>query len=318
MTADGERVDPRQNSDQRTRSARQRAVRQWRGTTIREWGGGKKRRSEIDRISVKAFAVAPRWIVYFVTLFVVRIDIAMSRFWDYSRDIVAGLCGDDVVIFCVAMRVLVFCNMQTFINLVYLQKWAFFRHRWRDREGWWWILHVDPQEIRHRLQWSAHRRRQFDERVTCQTSAEHQDSVHIWGACVTFNYSVCVCVDLCRPSRFSCALCLDRTGTFVSSQVKWQPSTVKFIDRFDKYLDPNFFQHRVCIWFFIADISYKPYVLSLYCTISSNCRTDVFLTINGTGEWFKTAQWFNSRFTGSPYSTHSWWSSSWSDWLAWS
>lgn len=30
-------------------------------------------------------------------------------------------------------------------------------------------------------------------------------------------------------------------------EVVWKASTVKFEDRFDKYLDPNFFQHRVCI-----------------------------------------------------------------------
>ncbi len=28
-------------------------------------------------------------------------------------------------------------------------------------------------------------------------------------------------------------------------EVIWKPSPVKFADRFDKYLDPNFFQHRV-------------------------------------------------------------------------
>lgn len=28
-------------------------------------------------------------------------------------------------------------------------------------------------------------------------------------------------------------------------EVNWKPSPVKFADRFDKYLDPNFFQHRV-------------------------------------------------------------------------
>jgi len=28
-------------------------------------------------------------------------------------------------------------------------------------------------------------------------------------------------------------------------EVVWKASTVKFEDRFDKYLDPNFFQHRV-------------------------------------------------------------------------
>ncbi len=29
-------------------------------------------------------------------------------------------------------------------------------------------------------------------------------------------------------------------------EVSWKNSVVKFEDRFDKYLDPNFFQHRVC------------------------------------------------------------------------
>lgn len=34
-----------------------------------------------------------------------------------------------------------------------------------------------------------------------------------------------------------------------SYEVNWKKSNVKFEDRFDKYLDPNFFQHRVCISF---------------------------------------------------------------------
>lgn len=32
-----------------------------------------------------------------------------------------------------------------------------------------------------------------------------------------------------------------------SYEVTWKPSPVKFENRFDKYLDPNFFQHRVSI-----------------------------------------------------------------------
>jgi transmembrane 9 superfamily protein 3 len=28
-------------------------------------------------------------------------------------------------------------------------------------------------------------------------------------------------------------------------EVKWHESKIKFADRYDKYLDPNFFQHRV-------------------------------------------------------------------------
>lgn len=30
-----------------------------------------------------------------------------------------------------------------------------------------------------------------------------------------------------------------------SYEVNWKKSNIKFEDRFDKYLDPNFFQHRV-------------------------------------------------------------------------
>lgn len=30
-------------------------------------------------------------------------------------------------------------------------------------------------------------------------------------------------------------------------EVNWKPSNIKFEDRFDKYLDPNFFQHRVSL-----------------------------------------------------------------------
>jgi transmembrane 9 superfamily protein 3 len=33
-----------------------------------------------------------------------------------------------------------------------------------------------------------------------------------------------------------------------SYEVTWKPSDIKFEDRFDKYLDPGFFQHRVCIF----------------------------------------------------------------------
>ena len=34
----------------------------------------------------------------------------------------------------------------------------------------------------------------------------------------------------------------------LSYEVNWKKSNVKFEDRFDKYLDPNFFQHRVNIF----------------------------------------------------------------------
>ena len=37
---------------------------------------------------------------------------------------------------------------------------------------------------------------------------------------------------------------------FVSVQVKWKPSVINFESRYDKYLDPGFFQHRIH-WFSI-------------------------------------------------------------------
>ena len=40
-------------------------------------------------------------------------------------------------------------------------------------------------------------------------------------------------------------------------EVSWKSSAVKFEDRFDKYLDPNFFQHRVCVNFIISNLLYK-------------------------------------------------------------
>ena len=41
-----------------------------------------------------------------------------------------------------------------------------------------------------------------------------------------------------------------KCGLFCLFKVIWKPSTVEFADRFDKYLDPSFFQHRIH-WFSI-------------------------------------------------------------------
>ena len=40
----------------------------------------------------------------------------------------------------------------------------------------------------------------------------------------------------------------------ITFQVKWHPSKVDFNNRFDKYLDPNFFQHRVGVVEFPSSI----------------------------------------------------------------
>ena len=82
-------------------------------STLVRLGGGRGRRSEIDQISVKAFAVAPRWIVYGVTLFVLSIA-ATSPCRDF--EIIPATsscvcCGDDVATFRVAMRALESSNL---------------------------------------------------------------------------------------------------------------------------------------------------------------------------------------------------------------
>ncbi|KAJ6216190.1 hypothetical protein RDWZM_007347 [Blomia tropicalis] len=56
-------------------------------------------------------------------------------------------------------------------------------------------------------------------------------------------------VDVNMTSQQKVKLELGSTLEF-SYEVNWRPSNVKFEDRFDKYLDPNFFQHRIH-WFSI-------------------------------------------------------------------
>lgn len=40
----------------------------------------------------------------------------------------------------------------------------------------------------------------------------------------------------------------------LSYEVNWKKSNIKYEDRFDKYLDPNFFQHRVNKIFIITNL----------------------------------------------------------------
>lgn len=56
-------------------------------------------------------------------------------------------------------------------------------------------------------------------------------------------------VDVNMTSEGKVKLELDKTIVF-SYEVNWKPSQVAFADRFDKYLDPSFFQHRIH-WFSI-------------------------------------------------------------------
>lgn len=51
-------------------------------------------------------------------------------------------------------------------------------------------------------------------------------------------------VDVNLTSEYKVKLDLSAKIPF-TYEVNWKSSAVKFEDRFDKYLDPNFFQHRV-------------------------------------------------------------------------
>lgn len=48
-------------------------------------------------------------------------------------------------------------------------------------------------------------------------------------------------------------------------EVNWKKSSVKFEDRFDKYLDPNFFQHRVSTFYgAVLYIQFIDYVVIVF------------------------------------------------------
>ena len=56
-------------------------------------------------------------------------------------------------------------------------------------------------------------------------------------------------IDVNMTSAGKVKLELGETVDF-TYEVNWKPTSVRFEDRFDKYLDPNFFQHRIH-WFSI-------------------------------------------------------------------
>jgi ATP-dependent Zn protease len=64
-------------------------------------------------------------------------------------------------------------------------------------------------------------------------------------------------VDVNLTSENKVKLKLDAKIPF-TYEVNWKKSNVKFEDRFDKYLDPNFFQHRVSAFLTFL------YILSLF------------------------------------------------------
>ncbi|XP_014788958.1 transmembrane 9 superfamily member 3 [Octopus bimaculoides] len=64
---------------------------------------------------------------------------------------------------------------------------------------------------------------------------------------IGYNGKQIVDVNLTSESKVKLEPKIKLTFTY---QVKWIPSSIKFADRFDKYLDPSFFQHRIH-WFSI-------------------------------------------------------------------
>ncbi|KAG0692600.1 Transmembrane 9 superfamily member 3 [Chionoecetes opilio] len=79
---------------------------------------------------------------------------------------------------------------------------------------------------------------------------ESSDSYYIWTHKrfdLGYNSEQIVDVNLTSEARQKLELGAKVKFTY---EVNWKKSTVRFEDRFDKYLDPNFFQHRIH-WFSI-------------------------------------------------------------------
>lgn len=79
---------------------------------------------------------------------------------------------------------------------------------------------------------------------------ENNDGYYVWTHKkfdIGYNGKQIVDVNLTSESKTKLSPGVKLSFTY---EVKWHQSTVKFHDRFDKYLDPNFFQHRIH-WFSI-------------------------------------------------------------------
>ena len=76
---------------------------------------------------------------------------------------------------------------------------------------------------------------------------EKDDSYYIWTSKkfdIGYNGEHIVDVNLTSEQRVKLTPGMSLRFSY---QVNWKPSTIKFEDRFDKYLDPGFFQHRVIL-----------------------------------------------------------------------
>ncbi|XP_071106491.1 transmembrane 9 superfamily member 3-like [Haliotis cracherodii] len=79
---------------------------------------------------------------------------------------------------------------------------------------------------------------------------ENTDGLYIWThKKFDIGYNTKQIVDVNLTSEAKVKLAPNKKIAF-TYEVKWHTSKVKFEDRFDKYLDPNFFQHRIH-WFSI-------------------------------------------------------------------
>lgn len=96
---------------------------------------------------------------------------------------------------------------------------------------------------------------------------EANDAYYIWTHKkfdLGYNANQIVDVNLTSESRQKLELGAKIKFTY---EVNWKKSGVKFEDRFDKYLDPNFFQHRVRMFFYVP---FSLYFLRIYFSLASS------------------------------------------------
>merc|ERR1719295_1647709 len=86
--------------------------------------------------------------------------------------------------------------------------------------------------------------------IVGEMSEEKDDKLFVWThKKIEIGYNGQQIIDVNLTSEGRTKLQLGDSVAF-SYEVLWKKSDVKFVDRFDKYLDPNFFQHRIH-WFSI-------------------------------------------------------------------
>lgn len=77
-------------------------------------------------------------------------------------------------------------------------------------------------------------------------SDEEGKSIYIWTHKrfdIGYNGDHIVDINLTSESKVQLQVNTKLTFTY---EINWKPSKIEFANRFDKYLDPGFFQHKVC------------------------------------------------------------------------